>query len=94
MRDLVKISKNRTSYVISDTVHLYFNSKIRKSYRYENVFYSDGSCLKLYVFEKNAEENSEQNQINLSKVYKYVTSKNLFILIELFWHNKEAHAEF
>jgi len=65
MRDLVKISENRWSYVISDTVHLYFNSKIRKSYRYENVSYSDGSCLKSYVFEKNDEENSEQNQTNL-----------------------------
>jgi hypothetical protein len=41
--------------------------------------YSDGSCLKSYVFEKYAEENSEQNQINLSKIYKYITSTNLLI---------------
>jgi len=58
------------------------------------VSYSDGSCLKSYVFEKNAEENSEQNQINLSKIYKYVTSTNLLILVKLGWHSKELHAEF
>jgi len=58
------------------------------------VSYSDGSSLKSYVFEENAEENSEQNQINLSKIYKCVTSTNLLILIELCWHKKEEHAEF
>jgi hypothetical protein len=94
MRDLVKISKNRWSYLISDAVYLYFNSKIRKFYWYENVSYSDGSCLKSHVFEKNAAENSERNRINLSKIYKYVTSTNLLILVQFSWHNKEAHAEF
>jgi hypothetical protein len=38
--------------------------------------YSDDNCLKSYVSEKNNAENSEQNQINLSKIYKYVTNAN------------------
>ena len=56
--------------------------------------YSDRRCLKSYVFDKKAVENWEKKQINLSKIYKYVTSKSLLILIQLGWRNKEAHAEF